>query len=69
MAALGMGMGAILAVAFSRLLNALLFGVAFVDPLTWVGMLALVGVTTLAACWLPARRASLLDPSTALRSN
>ncbi len=69
MAALGMGAGAILAVAFSRLLSALLFGVAFVDPITWVGMLALVGVTTLAACWLPARRASRLDPCAALRSD
>ncbi|MEE8148530.1 MAG: ABC transporter permease, partial [Longimicrobiales bacterium] len=69
LAALGMGAGALLAVAFSRLLNALLFGVAFVDPLTWVGMLALVGVTTWAACWLPARRASRLDPCAALRSH
>jgi predicted permease len=69
LAAVGVGVGVVLAIALSRLVSALLYGVTIVDPLTWVGMVTLVGVTTLLACWLPARRASLLDPSAALRSN
>ena len=69
LALVGVGVGVVLAVALSRLVSALLYGVSIVDPLAWMGMLVLVGTTTLAACWLPARRASLLDPSQALRSN
>jgi putative ABC transport system permease protein len=38
------------------------------DPLTFAGMAALLAFTALAACWLPARRASRVDPATAMRT-
>jgi putative ABC transport system permease protein len=61
--------GLILAVAASRVMQSLLFDVSALDPLTLFGAaLVLIATATLAA-WLPARRASNVDPIVALRQD
>jgi putative ABC transport system permease protein len=68
LAAVGVALGLLGAIAFTRLLKGLLFGISASDPLTF-GLIAalLVGVALL-ACWIPARRATKVDPLEALRS-
>ena len=64
---LGSGMGLLLAAAGSRLLTRLLFGVPPLDPVTFGGAAALFAVIGLAACYVPARRATRIDATEALR--
>ncbi len=63
----GVGVGAIAALAVSRLLGSLLVGVAPYDPLTFVSVSALMLTVALVACYIPARRAVRVDPMVALR--
>jgi ABC-type antimicrobial peptide transport system permease subunit len=55
------------AAATSRFARTLLFGVAPQDPATLVTAIAVLLVVVVAASWLPARRAALIDPSRAMR--
>jgi len=65
---IGLGLGVAGAFALTRLMSTLLFAVEPTDPLTWlIVALALAAVAAL-ACFVPARRATLIDPLTALRS-
>jgi putative ABC transport system permease protein len=63
----GIAIGLIAAFALTRLISTMLFGISSHDPLTFIAVAATLSLVALAACWLPARRASLLDPMRALR--
>ncbi len=67
LAAVGAGAGAAGAAGLTRFLKNLLFGIDALDPLTFAAMAALLAAVMLAACWLPARRATRVDPIVALR--
>lgn len=67
LAAIGLGLGLIGAVAATRMLASMLFGVKPGDPLTYAGVVILLGAVALAAGYIPARRAAKLDPLAALR--
>jgi ABC-type antimicrobial peptide transport system permease subunit len=64
---LGAAIGLLLAAATSRLLTRLLFGVPPIDPLTFAGAASLFAAVGLLACYVPARRATRVDPLVALR--
>ena len=68
LAGIGIAIGVVGALASTRWLTALLFGVSPVDPLSFGSVVVLLMAVTLAACWIPARRAAGVDPVSALRT-
>ena len=66
-AAAGLAIGVLGALALTQVLSGLLFGVTARDPLTFVVVPAALLVVSLAACWIPARRAMRVEPVIALR--
>jgi putative ABC transport system permease protein len=67
MAGIGVAIGVAMAVAFSRLVESLLFAVSPTDPATLAGVALLVAVATMAASFVPAIRATKVDPVEALK--
>jgi ABC-type antimicrobial peptide transport system permease subunit len=69
LAAMGMLLGTAAAWLLARLLRGLLFGVTVTDPVTFIGMLAVLTLVAAVAGYVPAYRASRIDPAIALRAN
>jgi predicted permease len=67
LALIGVVLGFLGALWLTRLLQQLLFEVTPNDPLTYIGVAAVLGLSALAACYIPARRAARVDPIVALR--
>jgi ABC-type antimicrobial peptide transport system permease subunit len=65
----GLALGTGVALASTRVMSALLFGVSPMDPVTYVAVAASLGSIALLATYLPARRASRVDPIVALRAD
>jgi putative ABC transport system permease protein len=63
----GIGLGLAGAFVVTRLLSSELYGVTTLDPFTFIGVALLMGLVTMLACYVPARRAMAVDPLIALR--
>jgi putative ABC transport system permease protein len=68
LAGMGVGLGLLAAFAVTRIMTTLLFGVTATDPLTYFGLALLLGIIAFLACYIPARRATKVNPVTALRA-
>jgi predicted permease len=66
---IGLALGLAAALLLSRLMAAVLYGVAPVDPATYAAVVVTLGAIAVLAAWLPARRAARVDPMVALRGD
>jgi putative ABC transport system permease protein len=69
LAVLGIAIGGVGALVLTRLLKGLVFGVSTTDPLAFIGVIVLLTAVALVASWLPAQRATKVDPMNALRGS
>jgi predicted permease len=69
LALIGIAIGTIASFGASRLIASLLFGTTPTDPITFLGMVVVLGAIALLAGYIPARRASRINPMVALRNN
>ncbi|WP_408890369.1 ABC transporter permease [Myxococcus faecalis] len=68
LAGVGIALGLVGALALTRMLESQLYGVTATDPLTFIAVATLFALVALLACWLPARRATRVDPLVAMRT-
>src|SRR5205085_10107289 len=63
----GVALGALASFGLTRMLKSFLFGISANDPVTFAAVALLLTAMALVACWIPARRATKVDPMIALR--
>jgi putative ABC transport system permease protein len=68
LAATGVVLGVVVAFALTHTVRTFLFGVTPTDPITFVGVAAVLSAAAFTACYVPARRAAKVDPLRALRT-
>ena len=68
LASAGIAVGLVIAIALAAGLRTYLFGISPADPLTFAAMVIVVMAITLLTCWIPARRATRVEPVAALRN-
>ena len=68
LAVTGMGIGLLLAAGIGKLLSSWLYDLSAFDPPIFISVFAVLGTTTILACWIPANRATSVDPMTAVRT-
>jgi putative ABC transport system permease protein len=64
---IGVALGVAAALALTKAMASLLYGVSAADPLIFLSVVALLMIVSLAACYMPVRRAMRVDPMVALR--
>jgi putative ABC transport system permease protein len=65
--AIGLGIGSAASLAMSRIISSMLYDVSATDPATLAGVALLLSLVAMLACYIPARRATKVDPMGALR--